>query len=77
MEVDVQVGAKKLRTKKVGINELALKDLHKVGRQSMIDMKFQERCWQRKARKERERKAFHENLFEFLNANDGETAAVP
>jgi hypothetical protein len=67
-EDDIVVDKHKRKVKKIPINRVALENIYDSGRAKMVKMELPRRRKRRQMREARERKAFHENLFEFLNA---------
>ena len=75
-EEEVMVGKNARKVKKVALSALATVDLHEVGRAKMISMDLPARRYRRKMREERERKALHQNLYEFMNGLTSETGTL-
>ncbi|KAI2493282.1 hypothetical protein MHU86_21241 [Fragilaria crotonensis] len=75
-EEEVMVGKNARKVKKVALSPLATVDLHEVGRAKMISMDLPARRYRRKMREERERKALHQNLYEFMNGLTSETGTL-
>ena len=75
-EEEVMVGKNSRKVKKVALSPLSTVDLHEMGRAKMMSMDLPARRYRRKMREERERKALHQNLFEFMNGLTSETGML-
>ena len=75
-EVIFQVGKTTRRVRKIGINSLAVVNVHELGRQRMIKMDLRRQRLRRHEREKRERQAFHQNLFDFLSGMENSSEIV-